>query len=158
MSSLSLSTTSRPSRSLQTSVFAGKMGNLCSKSSNKDDHFSQPGRVLGSSSQSQASSAPVPQKVISSTPGRTVGGSGTANDPKTAAAKAAEVGWLLCRFLLHILTNLTGTSGQSIAEWRQVVKSAAGTEEADTESGVEFGVSARTPVADSRCQFGGEEL
>lgn len=70
------------------------MGGLCSKSANQDNQFSTPGRVLGSSSQNQPTSAPVPQKIISSTPGRTVGGSGAAaggDDPRSAAAKAAEV-------------------------------------------------------------------
>ena len=70
------------------------MGNLCSKSANKDDNFSTPGRSLGSSSQNQPTTAPVPQKIPSSTPGRAVGGSqrpGSSSDPKSAAAAAAEV-------------------------------------------------------------------
>ena len=71
------------------------MGNLCSKSANKDDNFSTPGRSLGSSSQNQPTTAPVPQKIPSSTPGRAVGGSqrpGSSSDPKSAAAAAAEGG------------------------------------------------------------------
>ena len=71
-----------------------KMGNLCSKSANQDDQFSTPGRVLGSSSQTQPTSAPVPQKITSSTPGRAIGGTGTnsgGDDPRSAAARAAEV-------------------------------------------------------------------
>jgi hypothetical protein len=71
-----------------------KMGNLCSKSANQDDQFSTPGRVLGSSSQTQPTSAPVPQKITSSTPGRVVGGTGAnsgGDDPRSAAARAAEV-------------------------------------------------------------------
>jgi hypothetical protein len=69
------------------------MGNLCSKSSNKPDHFAQPGRVLGSSGQS-VGTAPTPRTVTSRTPGRTLGGKpGTASDntAKSAAARAAEV-------------------------------------------------------------------
>jgi len=69
------------------------MGNLCSKSANQPDNFSAPGRPLGSSSTAKPSSAPVPQKVTASTPGRTLGGSeGTSSseDARSAAAKAAE--------------------------------------------------------------------
>lgn len=71
------------------------MGNICSKSANKDDNFAGPGRVLGSSADAPSRSA-VPQKVTSSTPGRTLGSAGTdgASSPDSArgaAAKAAEV-------------------------------------------------------------------
>ncbi|KAJ9664212.1 hypothetical protein H2198_000430 [Neophaeococcomyces mojaviensis] len=68
------------------------MGNICSKSANKDDNFSGPGRVLGSSSNAPART-PVPQKVAANTPGRTLGSSDGASSPnnaKSAAAKAAE--------------------------------------------------------------------
>jgi hypothetical protein len=70
------------------------MGNLCSKSANQPDNFSAPGRTLASSSTAKQSSAPVPQKVIASTPGRTLGGSegaSSSDDARSAAAKAAEV-------------------------------------------------------------------
>ena len=68
------------------------MGNLCSKSSNEPDHFSQPGRVLGSSADSpQPTRASVPPKISANTPGRTLGGDNAAEDARGAAAKAAEV-------------------------------------------------------------------
>jgi hypothetical protein len=78
------------------------MGNLCSKSSNKPDPFSGQGRVVGTSSDNlPRSSAPVPPKIIANTPGRPLGGAnsnkntgnddGTTPDPRSAAAKAAEV-------------------------------------------------------------------
>ena len=70
------------------------MGNICSKSSNKPDNFAGQGRVVGSSSQNTPSSAPVPQKITTSTPGRSLGGRDGANSPddaRGAAAKAAEV-------------------------------------------------------------------
>ncbi|KAL2400074.1 hypothetical protein ABEF93_005062 [Exophiala dermatitidis] len=71
------------------------MGNLCSRSANEPDHFSTPGRTVGSSrpAQNQPSSAPVPQKVTTSTPGRTLGGAERPtgpDDPRSAAARAAE--------------------------------------------------------------------
>ncbi len=70
------------------------MGNLCSKSSNEPDNFTGQGRTVGASSQNTPSSAPVPKKITSSTPGRSLGGRDGANSPedaKSAAAKAAEV-------------------------------------------------------------------
>lgn len=71
------------------------MGNLCSKSENKPDPFQSPGRVLGASAQNQPKTAPVPQKITSGTPGRTLGGGGEGTsgtgDARSAAAKAAEV-------------------------------------------------------------------
>ncbi len=72
------------------------MGNLCSKSSNEADPFSQPGRVLGASSQQPpAKTAATPQKITSSTPGRTLGGQSSTtraeDDARSAAARAAEV-------------------------------------------------------------------
>jgi len=71
------------------------MGNLCSKSANQPDHFSTPGRTLGESAASrpQQSSAPLPQKVTTSSPGRTLGGTEGSSSPdnaRSAAAKAAE--------------------------------------------------------------------
>ncbi|RMD41127.1 hypothetical protein DV735_g3998, partial [Chaetothyriales sp. CBS 134920] len=69
------------------------MGNICSKSANKSDNFSGPGRPLASANGSQPSSAPVPQKVTTSTPGRQLGGREGAQSPddaRGAAAKAAE--------------------------------------------------------------------
>ncbi|KAF7512451.1 hypothetical protein GJ744_001386 [Endocarpon pusillum] len=75
------------------------MGNLCSKSANKPDAFPGQGRVVGTSSSQPASSAPIPQKITSNSPGRPLGGSsvnsggsfdGAASDPRSAAAKAAE--------------------------------------------------------------------
>jgi hypothetical protein len=87
------------------------MGNLCSKSSNQPDNFAGQGRVVGSSSQPQTpSSAPVPQKISTHSPGRPLGGgggggSGAVDDPRSAAAKAAEVCWLLrpCETLSAVL-------------------------------------------------------
>lgn len=70
------------------------MGNLCSKSSNETDNFAGQGRTVAASSQNTPSTAPVPKKIISSTPGRSLGGRDGANSPedaKSAAAKAAEV-------------------------------------------------------------------
>jgi hypothetical protein len=72
------------------------MGNLCSKSSNKGDNFSGQGRVVGASPH-PASSAPIPQKITTNSPGRPLGGgdgggSDGASDPRSAAARAAEVG------------------------------------------------------------------
>ena len=74
------------------------MGNLCSKSANESDNFSTPGRVVGSSNiKSQPTSAPVPAKLTTTTPGRQLGGgAGDAsttgdNNARSAAAKAAEV-------------------------------------------------------------------
>lgn len=68
------------------------MGGLCSKQSDSSDNFSRPGRVLGASSTSKQAtgSAPVPQK-ISAGPGRTIGGGDGGSDPRSAAARAAEV-------------------------------------------------------------------
>lgn len=69
------------------------MGNLCSKSANEADNFSTPGRVLGNAPP-KTTSAPVPQKLMTSTPGRTLGtgeGSTSPGDARSAAAKAAEV-------------------------------------------------------------------
>lgn len=72
------------------------MGNLCSKSANTSDNFSQPGRRLGgdTTTPQNKTSTPVPASVIASSPGRTLGG-GQENlnqaDPKSAAARAAEV-------------------------------------------------------------------
>lgn len=69
------------------------MGNICSKSSNQPDNFATPGRTVGTSGQTQSPTAPVPVKITSSTPGRTLGGaerSSAAEDARSAAAKAAE--------------------------------------------------------------------
>ncbi|KAL8894502.1 MAG: hypothetical protein Q9192_004268 [Flavoplaca navasiana] len=71
------------------------MGNLCSRSSNKPDNFSTPGRVIGSSS--TPSSAPqnpraqIPKSATQSQ-GRTLGsgGEGGGGDARSAAARAAE--------------------------------------------------------------------
>ncbi|KAL8843408.1 MAG: hypothetical protein Q9176_002021 [Flavoplaca citrina] len=75
------------------------MGNLCSRSSNKPDNFSTPGRVIGSSS--TPSSAPqnpraqIP-KAATQGQGRTLGSGGRGEggagggDARSAAARAAE--------------------------------------------------------------------
>ena len=78
------------------------MGNLCSRSANTVDPFSQPGRVLGSSAQASQdpNRAPVPSNVrITQGPGRTLGGSKTdssegvgVGDARSRAAEAAQVG------------------------------------------------------------------
>ena len=72
------------------------MGNICSKSANKDDNFAGPGRVLGTSADApQRSTAPLPaqaKKAAQSTPGQALGSRGDdTNAPRSAAAKAAEV-------------------------------------------------------------------
>jgi len=77
------------------------MGNLCSRSANTTDPFSQPGRVLGSSAQAgqDPNRAPVPSNVrIIQGPGRTLGGSktdssegvGGVGDARSRAAEAAQ--------------------------------------------------------------------
>ncbi|EXJ85080.1 hypothetical protein A1O3_05755 [Capronia epimyces CBS 606.96] len=73
------------------------MGNICSKSANKPDSFSTPGRTLGTSASPQAqtksATAPLPQKLTATTPGRTLGGpesASAADDARSAAARAAE--------------------------------------------------------------------
>ncbi|KIX04258.1 uncharacterized protein Z518_07812 [Rhinocladiella mackenziei CBS 650.93] len=69
------------------------MGNICSKSANKPDNFSTPGRTLGSSAQPKPNSTTVPPKITASTPGRALGGrdgASSSEDARSAAAKAAE--------------------------------------------------------------------
>lgn len=68
------------------------MGNICSKSANKDDNFTGPGRVLGAAGQPKAT-APIPAKVKTQAPsqGQTLGGGESTADPRSAAARAAEV-------------------------------------------------------------------
>ncbi|KAI4267504.1 MAG: hypothetical protein LQ337_008315, partial [Flavoplaca oasis] len=70
------------------------MGNLCSRSSNKPDNFSTPGRVIGSSSTpTSAPQNPRAQIPKSATQGqgRTLGsGGGGGDDARSAAARAAE--------------------------------------------------------------------
>lgn len=69
------------------------MGNLCSRSSNEPDHFSSPGRVIGSAPPIPAS-VPVPKTTNPNSPGRPLGGgidrSEDPSDLRTAAATAAE--------------------------------------------------------------------
>ncbi|KAL1853027.1 hypothetical protein Plec18167_005686 [Paecilomyces lecythidis] len=68
------------------------MGNICSRSANKSDPFSQPGRVLGSAPPADsAPRAPLPPKVNSMGPGRTLGGAsgGSSTDAEDARSKAA---------------------------------------------------------------------
>ncbi|OKL58878.1 hypothetical protein UA08_05464 [Talaromyces atroroseus] len=68
-----------------------EMGNICSKSANQpDDSFSQPGRVLGSSTASPPARAPVPSNAPSQSPGRTLGGVPSSGDTGDARSKAAE--------------------------------------------------------------------
>lgn len=71
------------------------MGNLCGKQSK--DGFDGPGRALGSAP-APATKASVPAGANANAPKRTVGGpprtlgeSNAANDPRSAAAAAAEV-------------------------------------------------------------------
>ena len=78
-----------------------EMGNICSRSANKPDNFSQPGRTLNSSpvqaprpAQSRAPRQSAKQSVA--TPGRTLGGAdnqppGDVADARTNAAIAAQV-------------------------------------------------------------------
>ncbi|KAL1992340.1 hypothetical protein VTN49DRAFT_4372 [Thermomyces lanuginosus] len=67
------------------------MGNVCSRSANKSDPFSQPGRVLGSASTSgqTPAKASTPPRVARG-PGRTLGGGTSSGDAGDARAKAAE--------------------------------------------------------------------
>ena len=75
------------------------MGNICSRSSNEADPFSQPGRVVGTNSGStDASRAPPPVKTNwKATPGRTLGESTThssaagTDEARANAAIAAQV-------------------------------------------------------------------
>jgi hypothetical protein len=80
------------------------MGNICSRSSNKDnDPFSQPGRTVGSAPAGQNPSprAPLPAKTNwKATPGRTLGESNTnttggsegpSDEARANAAIAAQV-------------------------------------------------------------------
>lgn len=71
------------------------MGNLCGKQS-KDDNFAGPGRTLGSApppSDNARASIPATKKSPLQGNGRTLGGPGGSgdDDPRSAAAKAAEV-------------------------------------------------------------------
>lgn len=69
------------------------MGNICSKSANKDDNFAGQGRTLGSSADApQPRPIPANKQTVASTPGRSLGGDGTAEggDARGAAARAAE--------------------------------------------------------------------
>ncbi|KAJ5135838.1 uncharacterized protein N7515_005116 [Penicillium bovifimosum] len=71
------------------------MGNICSRSSNETDPFTQPGRVVGAgpSDRNAAPRAPVPTKTNwKATPGRTLGesnGDGSAAGTDEARANAA---------------------------------------------------------------------
>ena len=72
------------------------MGNLCGKQS-KETNFAGPGRVLGAApAPSNNARASVPPKIAATSKarsqGRAVGGpgDGAADDPKSAAARAAE--------------------------------------------------------------------
>ncbi|KZF26399.1 hypothetical protein L228DRAFT_279606 [Xylona heveae TC161] len=65
------------------------MGNCCGKESKSSDPFEQPGRTLGSApppSANQRASVPARANV----PGRTLGGANPNQDPREAAAKAAQ--------------------------------------------------------------------
>lgn len=70
------------------------MGNLCGKES-KGDNFAGPGRTLGAApppSDNARASIPATKKSPLQGNGRTLGGpGGSDNDPRSAAAKAAEV-------------------------------------------------------------------
>ncbi|EEH45719.1 uncharacterized protein PADG_01869 [Paracoccidioides brasiliensis Pb18] len=72
------------------------MGSLCSKAYNPTEPFAHPGRVLGTNpNPSQAPRAPLPHQVNSqANAGRTLGGSQGSSrgndDPRNAAARAAE--------------------------------------------------------------------
>ncbi|KAF4306889.1 hypothetical protein SLS57_011423 [Botryosphaeria dothidea] len=69
------------------------MGNLCGKES-KGDNFAGPGRTLGAApppSDNARASIPATKKSPLQGNGRTLGGpGGSDNDPRSAAAKAAE--------------------------------------------------------------------
>ena len=97
MSRLSASVSSHILRLLQLldPILATAMGNLCGKQSR--DGFDGPGRTLGSAP-APATKASVPAGANANAPKRTVGGpprtlgeSNAANDPRSAAAAAAEV-------------------------------------------------------------------
>jgi hypothetical protein len=103
------------------------MGNLCSKS-DKDENFSSPGRVLGSTPE-QPARASVPKSKKTTTvggPARTLGGSSGAasNNPnaesapgeaRSKAAEAAEVSSICASF----------TKGDEMADDRQARAKAA---------------------------------
>ncbi|KAI1616719.1 hypothetical protein EDD37DRAFT_66324 [Exophiala viscosa] len=69
------------------------MGNLCSKSANQPDNFSNPGRTLGEDPQTRSEPGPRPRNLTATTPGRTLGateGPPSPDDARSAAARAAE--------------------------------------------------------------------
>lgn len=73
------------------------MGNICSRSANKPESFSGPGRVVGTAPAGQAPRASVPAKTNwKETPGRTLGESapdaqGGGDEARSNAAIAAQV-------------------------------------------------------------------
>lgn len=146
-----------PSLSQPSARSSGTMGGLCSKSANEADPFAQPGRLLGNSN-AQAPSTPPPRKLISTTPGRTLGGgmdstasATAADDARSAAARAAEVtsssaiaSCPLALVLSHALSRhqhfpwpttdvnpMIGACRQSLQRHGQALVPARGTEEAD---------------------------
>lgn len=68
------------------------MGNICSRSSNPPDAFSQPGRVLGSSPEQQTAApcAPLPTRAHWQTPGRTLGESESAVPGQAAETTSSD--------------------------------------------------------------------
>ncbi|KAK5091060.1 hypothetical protein LTR05_001240 [Lithohypha guttulata] len=74
------------------------MGNICSRSANKDDNFSGPGQTLGSSSDAPRPVPVTKKQTIAGTSGRplgSAGGDGTSSPAppdgaRSAAARAAE--------------------------------------------------------------------
>lgn len=57
-----------------------------------------------------------------------------------------------------LLIASTGASSKSVTVNREAIKSTSSAEEADSESGSELSVRARTAVTSRRCQHGSEEL
>ena len=77
------------------------MGNLCGKPSNDDDNFSAPGRPVNSAPPPKpaAAAAPIAKPAQAQIANRTLGGTNSgAEDPRAAAARAAEV----CGQVLHV--------------------------------------------------------
>ncbi|KAK4968740.1 hypothetical protein LTR66_010352 [Elasticomyces elasticus] len=75
------------------------MGNCFGKESSSSDAFAQPGRTLGGSSSNAPPAntrASIPPRIAAQSPGRTLGATSSpaiapaSNDPKAAAARAAE--------------------------------------------------------------------
>lgn len=68
------------------------MGALCGKEAQDSDPFSHPGRTVGSAPASQTRASVPKTTDKGQTLGNSKSGNSVGNDPRSAAAKAAEVG------------------------------------------------------------------